>query len=101
MMFANGDWMHLDAPAQIINGRTMLPLRAPLEVVGIPLDWDEASRTIIVGDAGNFVLPAPVGAPDVVEGEIAVFVDGNRVSFEGQQPMVIEGIVFVPVRGLV
>jgi len=38
----------LDIPAQIINGRTMLPLRQVLESVGYQLDWDEATRTVLI-----------------------------------------------------
>lgn len=38
----------LDVPAQIIGGRTMLPLRALLEYAGYGLDWDEVTRTITI-----------------------------------------------------
>jgi hypothetical protein len=38
----------LDVPAQIINGSTMLPLRAVLESVGYSLDWDGDTRTVII-----------------------------------------------------
>ena len=36
----------LTEPAQIINGRTMLPLRGILGRVGYHLNWNEATRTI-------------------------------------------------------
>jgi len=38
----------LDVPAQIIEGRTLLPLRALLEYIGYELDWDYATRTVII-----------------------------------------------------
>ena len=38
----------LDVPAQIIGGRTMLPIRAVLESVGYGFDWDNATRTVII-----------------------------------------------------
>jgi len=38
----------LEVPAQIIGGRTLLPLRAVLESVGYQLQWDEATRTVFV-----------------------------------------------------
>ncbi|MCL2287304.1 MAG: stalk domain-containing protein [Firmicutes bacterium] len=38
----------IDVPAQIIGGRTMLPLRAVLESVGYTLDWDGSTRTILI-----------------------------------------------------
>ena len=49
----NGTSHVLDVPAQIIGGRTLLPLRAVLESVGYELDWDRNTRTVIItfGDA--------------------------------------------------
>jgi len=44
----NGVSHALDVPAQIIGGRTMVPLRAILESVGYDLDWDGVTRTVIV-----------------------------------------------------
>lgn len=38
----------LDVPAQIIGGRTMLPIRAVLESVRYTLEWDGATRTVII-----------------------------------------------------
>jgi len=39
---------HLDVPAQIINGRTMLPIRHLLEQIGFNVDWDGATGTVII-----------------------------------------------------
>ena len=44
----NGEQLTLDVPPQIINGSTMLPLRAVLESVGIGLDWDGARSAVII-----------------------------------------------------
>ena len=38
----------LDVPAQIINGRTMLPIRALLEALGYNIDWDGDTQTVII-----------------------------------------------------
>ena len=38
----------LYVPAQIINGRAMMPLRAILESLGYRLDWDEATNTVFI-----------------------------------------------------
>jgi len=40
----------LDVPAQIINGRTMLPIRAIIENLGYHVGWDENTRTVIIGE---------------------------------------------------
>ncbi|MCL2047138.1 MAG: copper amine oxidase N-terminal domain-containing protein [Defluviitaleaceae bacterium] len=47
----NGERHALDVPAQIIGGRTMLPIRAVMESVGYNLEWDENTRTVRVGIA--------------------------------------------------
>jgi len=40
--------IELDVPAQIIGGRTLLPIRAVLESVGYAVDWDGDTRTVVV-----------------------------------------------------
>ncbi|MCL2366666.1 MAG: copper amine oxidase N-terminal domain-containing protein [Oscillospiraceae bacterium] len=49
----NGVTHTLDVPAQIINGRTMLPFRAVVESVGYSVGWDAASQTVVIG-VGSF-----------------------------------------------
>jgi|GEM_PF-3739103 len=44
----NGQSFQLDVPAQIINGRTMLPIRPLLEQIGFGVDWDSDTRTVII-----------------------------------------------------
>ena len=38
----------LDVPAMLINGRTMVPLRLPLETVGYEVDWNPASQVVAI-----------------------------------------------------
>ena len=44
----NGVEHTLDVPAQSIGGRTMVPIRLPLESVGIEVDWDGATSTVVI-----------------------------------------------------
>ena len=44
----NGEEFTLDVPAQIINGRTMLPIRAVVASVGYDVDWDSHTRTVLI-----------------------------------------------------
>ena len=44
----NGVAHTLDVPAQIINDRTMLPIRAVMESVGYYVGWDGRSRTVLI-----------------------------------------------------
>ena len=45
---ANGTSYTLDVPAQIINGRTMLPIAAVLRSVGYDVEWDGETSTVII-----------------------------------------------------
>ena len=44
----NGISHVLDVPAQIINDRTMLPIRALVESVGYMAEWDSANNTAVI-----------------------------------------------------
>ncbi|MCL2574118.1 MAG: stalk domain-containing protein [Defluviitaleaceae bacterium] len=44
----NSNKVALDAPAQIINDRTMLPIRAVLESVGYRVEWHESTSTVLI-----------------------------------------------------
>ncbi|MBQ5683553.1 MAG: copper amine oxidase N-terminal domain-containing protein, partial [Peptococcaceae bacterium] len=35
-------------PPQIVNGRTMIPLRAAAEGLGLHVNYDDATRTITI-----------------------------------------------------
>ena len=56
----NGEEFDLDVPAQIIEGRTMLPIRAVVESVGYNVDWDGATNTVVISTASQAaVAPTP------------------------------------------
>jgi len=44
----NGIEMMLDVPAQIIDGRTMLPIRAVVQSIGMTVDWDQDTSTVAI-----------------------------------------------------
>lgn len=48
IMTVNGADETLDVAAQIINNKTMLPLRAVSEAVGAEVDWDEQIRCVYI-----------------------------------------------------
>ncbi len=42
----DGSAMSFEVPPQIINDRTLVPLRAIFEAIGAAVDWDEETRTV-------------------------------------------------------
>lgn len=49
-----------DVPAVNLNGRTMVPLRAIAEALGVPVTWDDATKTAIVGSSEVSMAPSQV-----------------------------------------
>lgn len=47
-MLVNGKKVSVSVPAQIINSRTMIPLRAVSEALELKVEWNEKSRSVIV-----------------------------------------------------
>lgn len=58
----NGASHTLDVPAQIINGRTMLPIRHVLESVGYTVGWNESTRTVLI--TTDDTTPQPLPTPE-------------------------------------
>ena len=48
VMKDNDSEIQLDSPAQIVNDRTMVPLRAISESFGCEVDWDGETKTVII-----------------------------------------------------
>lgn len=46
----NSEIKTLDAPARVVNQRTMVPLRFVSEALGEYVDWDGKTRTVYIGD---------------------------------------------------
>ena len=46
IIHVNGEAVTIDTPSQIINDRTMIPLRAVAEGLGLDVSYDNNTRTI-------------------------------------------------------
>lgn len=44
----NGEDINLDEPPQLINDRTMVPVRFVVESLGAKVDWDQRTRTVFI-----------------------------------------------------
>jgi len=85
----NGQTLALDQPPEIMNNRTMVPLRAIFEALGATVDWDAVTQTATAA-AGATTVSLTIG-----ENTATV----NGVSTTLDQPAVIENNrTLVPVR---
>jgi len=62
----NGQDTTLDAPAQMISGTTMVPLRFVAEALGAEVEWNAARQQVVINSAAE---EAPVAAGRI-EGEL-------------------------------
>lgn len=53
--YVNGEEKILDVPAQLINDKTLVPIRAVSESLGCSADWDNETKTVIIKSS----IPAP------------------------------------------
>jgi len=51
-----GQELQFDVPPQMVEGRTLLPLRAIFEVLGLEVGWDDATRTITGTTEGKEII---------------------------------------------
>lgn len=85
-LYKNGEAVELDVPAQIMNDRTMVPVRAISESFGVNVEWDGDSRTVILMSGAyaynaclNGILE-PIEPKSDLDKEILLTVGGLPVS---------------------
>ena len=50
IILVNGEEVEIDVPAQIMNDRTLVPIRGIFEAFGAYVDWEPDTRTVIIID---------------------------------------------------
>lgn len=68
--YVNGEAFELDAPAQIIDGRTVVPLRFIGEAFNAKVDWNDATKTITVTLEDTIIILQINSKTAVVNGEM-------------------------------
>ncbi len=101
----NGQYVNLDAPARIINDRTMVPVRFIAETLGCTVDWAESTRTVVISGEVQPAPSAPQGGNEgsAPQGGAVVPVDDGWadiavVGFEGGNAAPSSGMNFWAVK---
>lgn len=85
----DGRVLQFDVPPTIIDGRTLVPLRAIFEALGAEVEWDGATRTVTGRkDATTIILPIGSRSPTVNGMPVQLDVAGT----------IIDGRTLVPAR---
>ena len=79
-LYRNDEGVTLDVPAQIINSRTMVPARAIAEAYGVGVEWDAATRTVVLTKEEKPAVEEPEALP---EGTFFVLSGENYTGNEG------------------
>jgi len=66
----NGETKNLDVPAQIIDGRTLVPVRFIAESLGCKVEWQADTKTVVIGNSKE-AAPKDDKLPE--GGQIVVF----------------------------
>ena len=85
----DGTILKFDVQPQIINGRTMVPLRTIFEALGAEVGWDEATSTVTAVKPGYTVI-ATINNP-------VISVNGQKKTMD-IAPMLIDSRTLVPAR---
>lgn len=82
-----------DVPAQIINGRTMVPVRFVAQALDCTVDWDEVSQSVLIASGGQYEGSPP---PNDTK-QIRIYVNGN-ILYPDVPPQLVNDRTMVPVR---
>ena len=86
-----GDKLEFDVPPQIINGRTMVPMRKIFESLGASVDWDAETKTV-TSVRGNKTISLTIN-------NYTMSVNGTEVELD-VAPCIVSGRTMVPARAV-
>ena len=87
----NGDELTFDVAPQIIDDRTMVPMRAIFEAMGAEVEWDSDTQTITATQGDTIIIMQIDNA--------AMSVSRQTIELD-VGPMLIDGRTLVPVRAV-
>ncbi len=80
-----------DSAPFITNGRTMVPVRFISEALGVAIDWDDETKTVIIGSENPMRLT--IGADQVIKA------DGSTIKLD-VPAVIVEGRTMIPLRAI-
>ncbi len=87
----NGEKIIFDQPPQLINDRTMVPLRAIFEKLGAVVEWNEETNTV-TGKNEDIVFTLTIGENCAYKNGIKIYLDSAAI--------IVNNRTLVPVRAV-
>ncbi len=97
-VFIEGNKIEFDVPAQIIDGRTMVPMRKIFETLGAEVEWYEEEQGILALTPQGKVIVMKIGAKKMIVGNIATG-EENIIELD-VPPMLLDSRTLVPARAI-
>lgn len=85
----DGELIYFDVPAQIIDGRTMVPVRKIFEKLGMSVDWNNETKIVSAHKPG-IIIKLPIDSYTVYRNTVEQNIDAPA--------RIIDGRTLVPVR---
>lgn len=75
-------FVEMDVSPKVVHNRTLVPIRFIAEEFGLKVDWDQANRTVVIGEG----YQAPKASNSFKEARVTRVVDGDtiEVSLQGK-----------------
>lgn len=87
----NGEELEFDVPPQMIEDRTMVPMRKIFESLGAEIEWDDATQTVTAAQ-GDAVVIMQIG-------NAVISVNGTEIELD-VPPQLVDDRTLVPVRAV-
>lgn len=86
-----GEKLSFDVPPQIINGRTLVPMRKIFESLGYKVDWDKETKTAIANREDMTIR--------ITENSYTMYVNDEAKTLD-VAPCIVNGRTMVPARAI-
>ncbi|MBQ4110500.1 MAG: copper amine oxidase N-terminal domain-containing protein [Clostridia bacterium] len=103
----NGNYVNFDVPPQVINGRTMIPIRAVTEALGGDVWWDESTNTAVITSYNKVKMVErtcyiQIGSDSMRWEDAGAVLNGGNAGTEwlDSPAVTIDGRTLVPIRAI-
>lgn len=93
----NSNPLTMDVPPEIMNGRTMVPMRAVFEALGADVNWI-GEEQMIIATSGNKIIVLKIGASILNYCDVST--QENKNIILDVAPLIKEGRTLIPLRAV-
>lgn len=93
----NSNPLTMDVPPEIMNGRTMVPMRAVFEALGADINWI-GEEQMIIATSGNKIIVLKIGASILNYCDVST--QENKNITLDVAPLIKEGRTLIPLRAV-